>query len=197
MSEETDRYLAELETAEAEAAGLLDGAGPDGEGLNPRASAALRHTRKILNQHKKAIERVRQETAAEVREQMIAERKTEAGFRRLGVPESARVLFSGVDASDEAAMQARAVELQKGGISWDGQPLAPTPPQPDPNVDTVAAMQLAAAGGNGTVPPWDVEIKDMAAHPERYSDEQRDQTVKAYDRAVDAAARKPGAGALG
>jgi ElaB/YqjD/DUF883 family membrane-anchored ribosome-binding protein len=96
----TEQYLAELEAAEAQATGVLDdaeardGDGPDG--LNARAGAALRHTRKILKQHKAAVQRVRDE----VRQEMIAERKIEAAWRNLGIPEAARSLFAGLDPFD-------------------------------------------------------------------------------------------------
>jgi hypothetical protein len=197
MSEQTDRYLAELETAEAEAAGLLERAGPDGEGLNG-AGPVIRQLRAAVKRHSKEVERIRAEARAEARAELITERKREASFRRLGVPDGpARALFAEVDPADDTAMAARAAELRGLGITWNGQPpAAPAAPQPDPNVDTVAAMQLAAAGGNGTAAPFDHQMRAMAANPDNFTDEQRDRAVKDYNRAVNAAARN-GAGALG
>lgn len=202
MSESaTEQYLAELEAAEAQATGVLDDAeAQGGEGLNGRAGAALRRTRKILNQHKAAIERVRSEVAAEVREQMIAERKAEAGYRRLGVPEGpARALFTGIDSTDEQAMQARAAELRSLGISWDGQPQASAPPAPDPNLAAQVAMMAAAAGGATVGSAGDLKRRmlDMEANPGNYSQEAIDAVVWEFNRAVDSAARTGTSGALG
>ena len=197
MSAETEAYLAELEEAEARAAGLLDGAGPDATAPDPRASAVISTMRRVLKKHKKAIDQIREEARTEAREELVRERKTEAGFRRLGVPDGpARALFAEVDPTDDAAMAARAAELRGLGLSWDGQPQAPAAPQPDPDVGAVQAMQLAAAGGNGTAPPFDQQMRAMAANPDNFTDEQRDRAVKDYNRAVSAAGRN-GAGALG
>ncbi len=199
MSEATDVYLAELEAAEARAAGVLDdaeardGDGPDG--LNARAGAALRHTRKILKQHKAAVQRVRDEVRAE----LAAERKVEAAWRNAGIPEAARTLFAGLDPTDSKALQARTAELAGAGITWNGQPQPAPPPPPDPNLAAQQQMQAAAAGAVTMESAGDLadRLRRQAANPAAYSDEQRSRTVDDYNRAVQAAARQGTSGARG
>jgi hypothetical protein len=191
---ETEAYLAELEEAEARAAGLLDSGAAD-EG----AAGVIRHMRTILKKNRKAVDRIWHEARTEARLELIRERQSESNYRRLSVPESARALFSGVDPTDTVAMRARATELQEAGISWAGQPQPPAPPPPDPNAAAVAAMQAAAAGASGPAQDGDLfsRMQAMKANPDKYTDEQHSAIVKEYNRAVDSAARKGGAGARG
>lgn len=131
MSTETETYIAELEAAEAQAAGLLDG--PDGEGLDQRAGAVIRQLRAATKRHRAVVDRIRHEARTEARQELIRERQTEAGFRRLAARPSARALFGDVDPADEQAMAARSDELREAGVTWPGQPQPPAPPLPDPN----------------------------------------------------------------
>jgi hypothetical protein len=193
MSETEERFLAELEEAEMRTAGVLDG--PDGT-PDPR-DGLIRNLRRVVKGNREKLDRIREEVRAEVRHEMKVERRTEAAWRNAGVPEAARSLFSGLDPTDQAAMQARADELRQAGISWAGQPQPPAPPPSDPNAAAVAAMQAAAAGANPPEPPFEQRMRDMHANPKRYTDEQRDRAVQDYNRAVTAAARQGGAGARG
>ncbi len=61
------------------------------------------------------------------------------------------------------------------------------------------AMQAAAAGAQTPGSEGDLadRLRKQAANPGAYSDQERDRTVDDYNRAVAAAARKGGAGALG
>jgi hypothetical protein len=147
MSEATDAYLAELEAADAEAAGLLESGAP-----NESAGRLIRQMREALKRHRKEVDRIREEARTEAREELIRERQTESNFRRLGVPASARALFSDVDPTDQAAMQARANELREAGIAWPGQPQPAAPPPPDPNLLAVQAMQRRRPAA--TRPGW-------------------------------------------
>lgn len=197
MSEATDSYIAELEEAEARAAGLLEEAGPDS--LDPRAGHVIKAMRAALNRHRREVDRIRDEARTEARQELIRERQSESNYRRLGVPPSARALFSDLDPTDQQAMQARVDELRQAGIAWPGQPGPPPPPPPDPNLQAIAAMQAAAAGGvtMGSAGDLTTRMADMAAHPDKYTDAQRDAIVDEYNRAVDSAAARMGAGALG
>jgi hypothetical protein len=187
-----------LEAAEAEAAGLWEQAGPDGKGLDPSARALIRRMRGVLKQFGRKVDTIRAEARTEARQELIRERQTEAGFRRLAVPPSARALFGDMDPADEQAMAARSDELREAGVTWPGQPQPPAPPPPDPNLVAVQAMQAAAAGGGTEGAEGDLayRMKKMAANPAAYSDREHDRTVDDYNRAVQAAAR-PGSGALG
>jgi hypothetical protein len=167
----TETYLAELETAEAEAAGLFEEAGPDGEGLNQRATAVIKTLRAALKRRAIEIDTIRAEARSEARAELVRERQTEANYRRLSVPESARALFSDVDPTDREAMQARAEELREAGISWNGQPQPAPPPPPDPNVAAVGAMQTAAASAGGGPEPLERRLQRMADNPAAFSDQ--------------------------
>src|SRR5438128_7055581 len=101
-----------------------------------------------MKRSRQQIETIRAEARTEARQELIRERQTEAGFRRLGVPPSARALFGDVDTTDEQAMAAPANELREAGVTWPGQPQPPAPPPPDPNLAAMIAMQAAAAGGD-------------------------------------------------
>ena len=196
MSEATDAYLAELEAADAEAAGLLDG--PDGGGLDPRPAAVIKHLRAATKRHRKEIDRIRAEAITVARGELIAERQRESAFRRLAVPQSARALFGDLDPTDQQAMAARADELRQAGVTWPGQPQPPGPPPPDPNLAAQVAMMAAAAGGTHPDDAGDLgaRMKAMEANPGKYSDEQHDAVVAEFNRAAQAAAR-PGSGARG
>lgn len=192
----TESYLAELEEAEARAAGLLDG--PEGEGLDQRAGALIRHLRTILKQNRKAVDRIRDEARTEARAELVRERQTEAAFRRLSVPPSARALFEDVDKTDERAMARRADELREAGLSWPDMPQPPAPPSPDPSL-VQQAMQAAAAGGvtPGSAGDLFTRMQKMADNPGDYTAEEHAAVVEEYNRAVDAAARTNTSGALG
>lgn len=194
---ETETYLAELEAAEAEAAGLWERAGPDGGDLNESARALIRRMRGVLKQYGHKVETMRTELRTEARHELIRERQTEAGFRRLSVPPSARALFGDVDPTDEAAMAARSDELREAGVTWPGQP-APEPPKVDPTLAAQRAMQMAAAGGGtpGSAGDLKARMLDMQANPGKYSDNQIAAVVDEYNAAV-RAAEKPSSGALG
>jgi hypothetical protein len=196
VSAETEAYLAEMEEAEARAAGLLEEAGPDGEGLNGRASPVISTMRRVLKKHKKEIDRIREEARTEAREELIRERKTEAAYRRLGVPDGpARALFNEIDPTDDAAMAARAAELRGLGISWAGQPAPPAAPA-QPDVAAVQAMQMAAAGA-GSPEPWDARMRRMAADPGAFSDKERNDVVQEFNKAVRSADQPHSSGAIG
>jgi hypothetical protein len=190
---ESEQYLAEIETVEMQAAGLLDSGAAD-EG----ATRLISTMRKALKQHKKVVDRIREEARAEARAELIAERKAEAGFRRLGVPEGpARALFEGTDPADQTAMQARADELHAVGITWNGQPQPAPPPGPDPMEQTIGGMQMAAAGGNGGGPgDLATRMRAMEANPGAYSDAQHEEIVREYNDAVRRSTNRT-SGALG
>jgi len=196
LSAETDSYLAEIEAADAEAAGLLDG--PDGGGLDPRPAAVIKHLRAATKRHRREVDRIREEARTEARQELIRERQSEAGFRRLGVPPSARALFGDVDATDQQAMQARADELREAGVTWPNQPQPPVTP-PDPNLAAQMAMMAAAAGGTHPDDASDLQarMRDMEANPHKYSDEQHAAIVAEFNRAVASAGRTGTSGALG
>jgi hypothetical protein len=197
MSEtETETYLAEIETAEAEAAGLLADVGADG--LDQRARATIKHLRMALKRHRDAVDVIRQEAATSARQELIRERQAEANFRRLGVPPSARGLFGDLDPTDSQAMQARATELRAAGVSWPGMPQPAGPPPPDPALVAQQAMQRASSGAVTLSSAGDLKARmlDMKANPGRYSDEQIQSAVNEYNQAVTRAAM-PSSGALG
>ncbi len=197
MSESAyEQVIAEYDALEQEADAFLQEADPEGK---DRGLALTRTLRKAMKRSRQQIEAIRSEARTEARLELIRERQTEAGFRRLAVPPSARALFSDVDPTDQAAMQARADELREAGVTWPGQPQPPVPPPPDPNLAAMIAMQAAAAGGETPGSEGDLadRLRKQAANPGAYSDRERDRTVDDYNRAVDAAARKGGAGALG
>jgi hypothetical protein len=197
VSTETESYLAELEAAEAQAAGLLDG--PDGAGLDGRAGAVIRQLRAAAKRHRKEVDRIRDEARTEARQELVRERQTEASYRRLGVPPSGRALFGDLDPTDFEAMQARADELREAGVTWPGQPQPPAPPPPDPNLAAQQAMMAAAAGGGTEGAEGDLaeRLRKQAANPAAYSDQERDKTVDDYNRAVQAAGRTGTSGARG
>ena len=58
-------------------------------------------------------------------------------------------------------------------------------------------MQQAAAGANPPEAPWDERMREAAAHPERFTDEQRERLVGQFNTAVQAAANKQTWGARG
>jgi hypothetical protein len=76
--------------------------------------ALTRRLREVDKRHRDRFARMREEVRAEV----IAERKAEAGFRRLNVPEAARALFQGIDPADERAMAEQAARLREAGVTW-------------------------------------------------------------------------------
>jgi hypothetical protein len=192
---ETETYLAELEAVEAEADAYLQETDPEGK---DHSLALTRNLRKTVKRHRKEIDRIRAEALAEARQELIRERQTEANFRHLVVPPSARALFSDLDPTDREAMAARADELRQAGVTWPDQPQPPAPPGPDPNALAVLAMQMAAAGGITPESAGDLKARmlDMKAHPEKYSDAQIQAAVDDYNQAVQAASRS-GSGALG
>jgi hypothetical protein len=194
VSTETEQYLAELEAADAEAAGLLEQTDPD-----HRAGPLIRQMRATLKRHRREVDRIREEARTQARQELIRERQSEAGFRRLGVPPSARALFGDVDPTDPAAMATRADELRQAGVSWPGQPRPPGPPPPDPNLAAQQAMMAAAAGGAtpGLEGDLATRLQKQAANPAAYSDAERDKTVADYNRAVQAASRHGTSGARG
>jgi hypothetical protein len=191
---ETEVYLAELEAVEAEADAFLAEADPQGQ---DRGLALTRQMRKTLKRYSKQIDRIRQEAMASARQELIRERQTEAGFRRLNVPQSARALFGDVDPTDLEAMQQRADELRQAGLSWPGQPQPAPPPPPDPTVAAVQQMQMAQAGGMGGPEPWDSKLRRVAADPGAFSDQERDDVVDQYNQAVTRAGMPHSSGALG
>ncbi len=146
-------------------------------------------------QHRKALERVRDE----VRHELKAERRTEARWRDLGVPEAARTLFAGLDPFDGKAMEARIAELAGAGITWDGAPAAPAPPPPDPNLAAQMAMMAAAAGGTHPDDAGDLatRMRAMEDNPGKYTDEQHAAIVREYNTAVASAGRHGTSGARG
>jgi hypothetical protein len=192
MSETYERVLGEYDALEAQAAELLDNAEADAD---PRL-ALTRNLRRAAKRHRAELERAVAEVREQVRAELVAERKLESAFRRLGVPDGpARALFEGVDTDDQTAMQARADELRGMGITWNGPP--PPPPPPDPILAQTAAMQAAAGGGSIDNGDLFTRMKDMEANPEKYSDQQVQGAVQEFNRRVDAAARTNGAGVLG
>jgi hypothetical protein len=111
VSSTYERVIAEYDQLKQQAAELLSEVDPEG---TDRSLDLTRQLRAAMKRRRRQIETIRQEAVAEVREQMIAERKAEAGWRRAGVPEGpARALFQGVDATNEQAMTARANELRR------------------------------------------------------------------------------------
>jgi len=105
VSSTYEQVIAEYDQLEQQAAELLSEVDPEG---TDRSLALTRQLRAAMKRSRRQIETIRQEAVAEVREQMIAERKAEAGWRRAGVAGGpARALFQGVDATDEQAMTAR------------------------------------------------------------------------------------------
>jgi len=188
QDDELDAYT----QLEAEAAGLLDQHGDD---LDGRASALIRHFRKLAKGHRAALERVASETREQVLAEQTAARRAEAGFRRLGVPEGARALFQGVDPGDGQAMAARAAELRAMGVTW-GQPQAPPPPAVDPTLAAQAAMQAAEAGGNAP-DPLEARVARMAASPDAASAEQVRGITDEVNARVRAASSGYSSGAVG
>jgi hypothetical protein len=195
----TEQYIAEIEAAELEAAGLFQDAGPDGAGLDPRATATIKRMRGALKRHRGVVDSIRAEAIAVARAELVRERQTETSFRRLGVPPGARALFSDLDPTDRVAMDARADELRQAGVSWPDQPRPPGPPAPDPNLVAQRAMQAAAAGAVTPESAGDLatRLRRQAANPAAYSDSQRDRAVDDFNAAVNAAARTGTSGALG
>jgi molybdenum-dependent DNA-binding transcriptional regulator ModE len=191
VSDTYDRVLSEYDALEQQAAELLEG---DEAEADPRL-ALTRNLRRALKRHRAEVERVRDEVRHELKE----ERRTEARWRDLGIPETARALFSGLDPFDGKAIQARTAELQANGVTWNGAPQPPAPPPPDPNLAVQQAMQQAAHGGGTPGAEGDLKrrMQAMEADPGKYSDEQRDAIVREYNQAVDAAGRTRTSGALG
>lgn len=189
-TEQVDPYTA----LEQEAGGFLEAAGDD---LNAQASALIRRFRTVIKRHGEAIERTRAETRTQVMAELRQAREHEAAYRRLNVPETARVLFQGVDPGNEQAMAQRAEELRLAGVTWSGQPVPPPPPPPDPNLASMLAMQAAEAGGdvsgNGSL---EHRIQKMAADPGAYSDEQVRAVIGELNQQVRASVT-PSSGALG
>jgi molybdenum-dependent DNA-binding transcriptional regulator ModE len=192
VSDTYDRVLSEYDALEQQAAELLEG---DDAEADPRL-ALTRNLRRALKRHRAEVERVRDE----VRQELITERKTEAAFRNLGIPEGpARALFQGIDPTDAEAMRSKADELRAAGLSWNGAPEPPAPKPVDPNLAVQQAMQQAAAGGGTPGAEGDLKrrMQAMEANPGAYSQEAIDAVVKEYNQAVDAAGRHGTSGALG
>jgi hypothetical protein len=190
MSDLADEYRA----FEAEADELL---GQVGDDTDTRSLALVRRFRTLARQHGKAIE----SALAAGRKQAIAElaqqRQTEAAFRRLNVPETARTLFAGVDPTDQAAMATRAEELRQAGVTWPGQPAPEPPPDPHRFLAEQAAMQQAEAGGSAPDQSLEHRMERMAQHPESFSDQQISGAIDELNAQVRAAAAGPSSGALG
>jgi hypothetical protein len=196
MSEDATNPAAEYDALESEAAELLGHPAAETD-LNASASALIRRMRKLLKQHGDQVERARTEGHKQAFAELAQQRQTEAAFRRLSVPETARALFAGVDVADQQAMAQRAEELRLAGVTWSGQPVPPPPPPPDPNLASMQAMVQAEAGGsvtgNGDL---QARLERMAAEPEKYSDEQVRAVIGELNGQV-RASTTPGSGALG
>jgi hypothetical protein len=201
MSGQADELVEQdpYDELEEEAAGLL--AAPNAErDLDARATVLIRRMRRVLKEHGQAIERTRAETREQVLGELRQARETEAAYRRLNVPETARALFAGVDVTDAEAMAKRAEELRAAGVTWSGQP-APPPPPPDPGRFLAAqmAMQAAEAGAGAPIEDSSLERRmlKMAQSPESYSDAQREAVVEEFNKAVRGASMHHTSGSLG
>jgi hypothetical protein len=195
MSAPTESYLAEL--AAAEAAADAPHAEHDPEGTD-RRYAVTRQLRGVAKRQRERLEKAVAEAREQARQELIAERQTEAAFRTAGVPQGpARALFDGVNVADRAAMDARVEELRSQGVRWEGMPEPAGPPPPDPMQVAVQQMQAAGAGG---MPAEGLDLatrmRKMAANPDAYTDKQHAAIVQEYNRAVRTAER-PSYGANG
>jgi hypothetical protein len=191
VSSTYDQVIASYDALEQQAAELLDN---DDAEADPKL-ALTRNLRRALQRHRAEVERVRDEVRHELKE----ERRTEARWRDLGIPETARALFSGLDPFDGKAMQSRITELSEAGVTWNGAPEPPAPKPVDPNLAVQQAMQQAAHGGGTPGAEGDLKRRmlDMEANPGKYTDEQHDAIVAEFNRAVDAAGRTRTSGARG
>lgn len=175
---------------------------PDAESaLDARASALVKHFRKLAKGHRQALERTRDETRTRVLAELRAQREQEAAYRRVGAGEAVRPLFAGTDLADQRAVAARVEELRAAGITWAGMPGAPPAPRPvgeaDPTFQAMLAMQRAEAGGATPDQSLEHRLQKMAANPGDYSDAQRDAIREELNAAVRAAERATSSGALG
>jgi hypothetical protein len=126
-------------------------------------------------------------------------RRLESAWRKAEIPLRLRPLFDGVDPGDAKAIEAKVAELRADGVVWGSAVPPPPPPQVDERLAAQLAMQAAAAGGETPGLAGDLanRMRDMEANPHKYSDEQREATVREYNQAVTAAGRHGTSGARG
>jgi len=159
-----------------------------GDNPDHRAGALIRQLRAGA---KRAYKRGREEAIAEQNEA----RRLESAWRKAEIPLRLRPLFDDVDPGDAKAIEAKVAELRADGVVWGDAVPPPPPPRVDERLVAQQAMMLAAAGGETPGLAGDLanRMRDMAANPGKYTQQQIDAIGQEYNAAVNAAAR-PGYG---
>lgn len=157
-------------------------------------SGSLASIRKALRRADKRV----QEAETQGYERAKAEQAHGQAFDRLQVPAALRGLFTGIDPTDQAAMDAKVADLRAQGVTWQTTEAPPTQgQQPNPMAEQVAGMAAATSGGGVPDPAGDL-IALAAKARTNPADVDPDALLAQVNQAINAAGSAGrGAGILG